>query len=80
MKSCSLLYKKHKNVKKIKNGYDLKLLSFLKTNTEFTRNQDTFKNSYLLKSNEEKNMSCTWTIISIYYNKLQKTLFQNSFI
>jgi hypothetical protein len=25
-------------------------------------------------------MSCTWTTISIYYNKLQKKLFQNSFI
>jgi len=28
----------------------------------------------------KKNMSCTWIIISIYYNKLQKKLFQNSFI
>jgi hypothetical protein len=25
-------------------------------------------------------MSCTWTTIGIYYNKLQKTMFQNSFI
>jgi len=25
-------------------------------------------------------MSCTWTIINIYYNKLQKTMFPNSFI
>jgi hypothetical protein len=25
-------------------------------------------------------MSCTWTTIGIYYNKLQKKMFQNSFI
>jgi hypothetical protein len=28
----------------------------------------------------KKKNSCTWTTISIYYNKLQKKLFQNSFI
>ncbi len=32
------------------------------------------------KNDEKRNISCIWTIISIYYNKLQKTLFQNSFI
>jgi hypothetical protein len=37
----------------------------------FTRNQDTFKISYLFKNDEEKNL-CTWTTISIYDNKLQK--------
>jgi hypothetical protein len=51
-----------------------------KWNTEFTRNQDIFKNSYLLKDDEEKKNSCTWTTIIIYYNKMQKKLFQNSFI
>jgi hypothetical protein len=53
-----------------KNGYDLKLLSLKKI--EFTKNHDTFKFSYLLKNDEEKNISCIWTTISIYYNKLQK--------
>jgi hypothetical protein len=47
-----------------------------KWNTEFTRNQDTFKNSYLLKNDKEKNISCTWTTISIHYNKLQKKSFK----
>jgi hypothetical protein len=59
----------------ILNYYHLKIC-----NTKFTRNYDTFKNSYLLKNDEEKNMSYTWTTISIYYNKLQKKMFQNSFI
>jgi hypothetical protein len=49
-------------------------------NTKFTKNQDTFKNLYLLKNDKEKNMSCIWTTINIYYNKLQKQLFQSSFI
>jgi S-adenosylmethionine:diacylglycerol 3-amino-3-carboxypropyl transferase len=49
-------------------------------NIEFTRNHDIFKNSLLFKNDEEKNISCTWTTIGIYYNKLQKKLFQNSSI
>jgi hypothetical protein len=36
---------------KIKIGYGLKLLSFLEMKD---RNQDTFKNSYLFKNDEEK--------------------------
>jgi hypothetical protein len=53
---------------------------FLRQNIEFTKNEDTFKNSYLFKNNEEKNMSCIWTTINIYYNNLKKKMFQNSFI
>jgi len=46
--------RKHKNVKINKNCCDLKLLSFKKKqNTEFTRNHDTFKNSYLFKNDEK---------------------------
>jgi hypothetical protein len=33
-----------------------------------------------IQNDDEKDMSCTWTIINIHYNKLQKKLFQNSFI
>ncbi len=46
--------------------------------TKFTRNHDTFKNT--LKNDTQKNMSCIGTTISMYYNKLQKNLFQNSSI
>jgi hypothetical protein len=42
------------------------------------RNENTLKNSYLLKNDKQKNMSCTMTTISINYNKLQKQLLQNS--
>jgi hypothetical protein len=48
------------------------LSSFLFLKMEFTRNQDTFKNSHLFKNNKQKNMLCTGTTISIYHNKLQK--------
>jgi len=44
---------------------------FKKQNTEFTRNWDIFKNSYVLKNDEKKEL-CTWITISIYYNMLQK--------
>jgi hypothetical protein len=47
---------------------------------ECTSNYDIFKKSHLFKNDDEKDMSCTWTIINIDYNKLQKQLFQNSFI
>jgi hypothetical protein len=47
---------------------------FYKQNTKFTRNQDTFKND------KQKNMSCIGTTRSMYYKKLQKKLFQNSFV
>ncbi len=33
----------------MKISYDLKSLSFSRQNIKFTRNQDTFKNSYLFK-------------------------------
>jgi len=45
---------------------------FYKQNIEFTRNQDTFKNSHLFKNDKQKNMSCIGTTISIYHNKLQE--------
>jgi len=45
---------------------------FKKWNTAFTRNQDTFKFSYLFKNDKQKNMSWTWTTIYIYYNKFEK--------
>jgi len=40
----------------------------------------TFKNSYLFKNDKQKNMSCTRTTISVYYNKVQKQLFKNSLV
>jgi hypothetical protein len=51
--------RKHKNVQNkllvtIWNCYP-----FYKQNIEFTRNHDTFKNSYLFKNDKQKNMSCT---------------------
>jgi hypothetical protein len=49
---------------------------FKKWNTEFTRNQDTFKFSYLFKNDKQKNMSWTWTTIYIYYNKFEKKKFK----
>jgi hypothetical protein len=45
------------------NYYHLKIW-----NTKFTKNQNTFKILYLLKNDEEKNMSCIWTTINSYYN------------
>jgi hypothetical protein len=45
---------------------------FHKHTTKFTRNLDILKNSYLFKNDKKKNMSCTKTIINIYYNNLQK--------
>jgi hypothetical protein len=57
----------------MKVGYDLKLSVY----TKFTKNQNILKNSYLFKNDEKKHISCTWTTISIYYNKLPKQLFQN---
>ncbi len=70
--------RKHKNVKNdfliiVGNFY-----YFYKQNTKFTRNWDTFKTS--LKNDKQKNMPCIGTTISIYYNKLQIKLFQNSFV
>jgi hypothetical protein len=47
-----------------------KYYHFKRRSIEFTKNKDTFKNSYILKNNEEKNMLCTWTTMNIYYNKL----------
>jgi hypothetical protein len=53
---------------------------FYKHNTKLTKNQNIFKNSNLFKNDKQKNILCTMTTISIYYNKLQKQLLQNSFI
>jgi hypothetical protein len=39
--------KKHKDVKKLKTDYDLKSLLVLKQNIKFTRNKNTFKNSFI---------------------------------
>ncbi len=49
-------------------------------NNEFIMNQHTFKNSYLFQNDFKKNTSCIGTTISIHYEKLQKQLFQNSFV
>jgi len=43
---------------------------FKRWNNKFTKNHNTFKSSYSLKNDEEKNMSCIWTTISTYYKKL----------
>jgi hypothetical protein len=58
----------------------LKLLSFLKTKHWIYKDLGHLKKSYLLKNDKNKIKSCTWTTIRNYYNKLQKKLFQNSFI
>jgi hypothetical protein len=50
----------------------LKLLSFLKMKHNLQGIMTFFKFSYLLKNDKQKNMSCIWTTIIIYYNKLQK--------
>jgi hypothetical protein len=72
-KSCTLLYNKTlKNAKKIIMIWSC--YHFYKQNTKFIRNQNTLKNSYLLKNDKQKNMSCIETTISIYYNKLQKNI------
>jgi hypothetical protein len=45
---------------------------FQMQNTKFTRNQDTFKNSYLLKNDEEKKchvLGQLWAIIITSYKK-----------
>ncbi len=69
--------REHKNVlnffyKKI--GYNLKLLSFLKTNHWIYKKSRHFHISILFKNDEEKNMPCNWTIISIYHNKFEKNI------
>jgi hypothetical protein len=55
----------------------LKLLPFF-LNIKFTRNQHISK-IHIYSKMLNKKMSCTRKNINISYNKLQKTLFQNSF-
>ncbi len=63
-----------KNIKKSKNKFLVMISNFYhlkKWNIEFTRNEHTFRNSYLFQK-KIKNMSCIWTIIKINYKKIQK--------
>jgi len=69
--------RKHKKIKK-HFGYDLKLLSFLKTHVKFSRNLHIFKNSYLFKNNFKK--SCIGATISTFYNNLEKISHKNSIV
>jgi hypothetical protein len=45
---------------------------FKRRNTEFTRNHETLKNSYLFKNDKEKKSHVLGKNIKIYYKKLQK--------
>jgi hypothetical protein len=50
----------------------LKLLSFLKMKHWIYKELAHFQKFTLFQNCKQKNMSCTWTIISIYYKNLQK--------
>jgi hypothetical protein len=57
---------------KIKFWLWFEIVIILKDETLNLQGINTFKISYLFKTYKLKNVSCTWTIISIYYNNLQK--------
>ncbi len=60
--------------------YDLKLLSFLKSNIKSLKNLHILKYSYLLKIDKQKDVSCIGRTINIFYNNLQKHSLKYSFV
>jgi len=67
--------REHENVKNEHLVMIWNCYHFYKHNIKFTRNYNTFKNSYLFKNDEQK-LSCNRTTTSIYYNKLPKKRFK----
>ncbi len=80
LRKVEVYYIRKLKIAKKKIGYDLKLLSFLKMKNQIYKQIRTLSNIHIYSKMMKKKNSCTWTTISIYYNKLQKKLFQNSFI
>jgi hypothetical protein len=57
-------------------GYDLELLSFLKTQYKIYKEYAHFQKFIFIQKDKQKDMSSIRIIISIFYNDLQKILFK----